>query len=137
MEGLRYYLRPKACFLAIKVRALKGKDEVLHPLHVVYRSAEARIPLKFFANAGTFDVYAYALVGRDADADRKGLAAAGFSGTGRRMLDSALRARLGVRGLPGDSLLLRYEAKNVNAPGNPLSAWREDPRMLSAPQRPR
>jgi hypothetical protein len=50
--GLRYYLKPHACFLAIKVKGNRGKENTLHPLHVVYSAKEARLPLKFFAQAG-------------------------------------------------------------------------------------
>jgi hypothetical protein len=135
--GLRYYLKPKACFLAIKVRALSGNENVLHPLHVVYRATEARVPLKFFANAGVFDAYVYLPIRADSVPDQAGLKAAGFSVTGGAALDSALRAGLGLKGLPGDSRMFqRYLAKNLNTPGNPLSGWREDPQVLFKPQRP-
>jgi hypothetical protein len=136
--GLRYYLKPKACFLAIKVRSLSGKDNVLHPLHVVYRAPEARVPLKFFANAGVFDGYVYVPARLDADGEQSGLKAAGFSLSGSAILDSALREQLGVRGLTGDSMRVqRYLAKNLNTLANPLSGWREDPRVLFAPTRSR
>ena len=131
LAGLRYYLKPKACFLAIKVRALSGLDKILHPLHVVYRASEARIPLKFFANAGVFDVFVYAPMRQDSDQDQTGLKAAGFSETGCALLDSALGSKLAVKGLAGGSTLMkRYFAKSVNTTGNPLSGWREDPQVF-------
>ncbi|MDB5103015.1 MAG: hypothetical protein JWP91_704 [Fibrobacteres bacterium] len=132
--GLKYYLRPKHCFLAIKVKGLQGKDETIKPLHIVYAAETATLPLKFFANAGTFDAYVYVIRPVPVpNRDPKGSAdleafRIGRSG-GLAILSQELRARLDLRGLPKDSLeIIRYLGSRLNGEGaGAIKDWDRDP----------
>ncbi len=55
----QYYLRPGAVFLAVKVRNPGGENAKLKPLHIVYRSEQVAMPLKFAEKSGIFDVLLY------------------------------------------------------------------------------
>lgn len=135
LAGLQYYLRPGACFLAIKVSRLEGKRAALHPLHIAYRAGEARVPLKFFANAGVFDVHVYALVPKASRVDSKALARYGLrpGGTLSAETDPGFGERLGLTGFPWvGAVLHRYQGAGINGPGHPISAWSEDPLVLPA-----
>lgn len=124
-EGLRYYLKPKACFLAIKVKGLKGEREKLKPLHIVYRAEEVRVPLKFFAEAGVFDVFVYSLgsephLSRDLGGKSYGIRRDGNSPVSQASL------RLKGQGKE-DSLLTRYFGPGINGRMNRIAMWKEDP----------
>lgn len=131
--GLRYYLKPKACFLAIKVKGLQGKDRTLKPLHVIFHAEEARVPLKFFANAGTFDVYLYLKAKRrpgsflpQADLETRGFRPDGFT-----LAEEGLIGKLGVKGLSADSAgIQRFLGKGINTGKNPVSKWPADPLIV-------
>lgn len=128
LEGLRYYLKPKSCFLAIKVKGLRGKETMLHPLHVVYRAKEARLPLKFFANAGQFEVFVYVRKSTALRVEQEGLAKAGFQRTGQSPSDKESIRNAGITAFPSDtSWIERYHANEINSKENPLSKWKQDP----------
>jgi len=133
-HAMKHYLRPKSCFLAIKVRGLRGTESQLHPLHVAYAAPEVRVPLRFFANAGTFDVYVYLLTRSERRIRQKGLAAAGFIRTGGGPLGAEFGKLAGLAGpAAGPDFIERYSGFKLNQPGNGLAAWDEDPLILLGP----
>jgi hypothetical protein len=127
--GLRYYLRPGACFLAVKVSRLAGKQAALHPLHLAYRADEVRVPLKFFAQAGVFDIHVYALVPEASRVDSEALAKRGLGASGglASEADPGFADRLGLAGFPwAGAALHRFSGRGINGAGNPISGWSED-----------
>lgn len=126
--GLRYYVKPGACFLAIKVKGLASLQEQLRPLHIAYRSKEMRVPLKFFANAGEFDTYLYAVLDSKEAGGSRELEKWGFRWNGEVLLDSAKAASLSLpRPRNPATRLVRYFGKKTNGKGNRIIDWKEDP----------
>ncbi len=127
-EGLKYYLKPNACFLAIRVRGLKGREKTLKPIHIVYKSTEFRPPLKFFAKAGIFDAYVYT-VSEELDVESQNkLEAFGFIRNGINSAD--LMNRIGLKRKPifnTEANVNRYLGSQLNSEKNPISKWSEDP----------
>ncbi len=129
-EGLRYYLHAGHCFLAIKVRNLDGAEKTLKPLHIVYASERASIPLKFFANAGIFDAYVYYIRPKYSESGWKHLEASGFRFNGQADLTPAMREKWGIKGLPeGNVEIMRFLGNRLNDGGNRLSDWERDPQV--------
>lgn len=58
-ENQRYYLKPGAVFLALKVHGLRGNFSSINPLHIVYKSNNLTLPLKFSTHSGVFNVDLY------------------------------------------------------------------------------
>jgi hypothetical protein len=127
-EGLKYYLKRHACFLAIRVRGLSGKNTSLRPLHIVYKSNEARVPLKFFANAGVFDVYVYTISeGKNFETDND-LKAKGFVRQGHSELSQVSTLATRISGMDKAAMVvIRYFGSKINSNGNGISKWKEDP----------
>ena len=131
VAGLRYYLKPKACFLAIKVKGMSGVEKVLHPLHVVYRADEARLPLKFFANAGSFQVYVYVRNRGSAPVAQAGLKNAGILENGWLIPDKAIFDKLALNAFASDTgSIQRFFGPKLNDKDHKLSDWKEDPLLL-------
>lgn len=131
LQGLKYYLHPGACFLAIKVKKLKSKEELLRPLHIVYRAKEVRLPLKFFANAGVFDVYLYVMGKHRSGSARTKLEPWGLRNSGHYQPDSAFVKKTGIKGMPEqDAEIFRYFGERINSKGNRIEKWKEDPLIL-------
>lgn len=126
--GLKYYLKPHASFLAIRVRGLKGNSKSLKPLHIVYKSQEVRVPLKFFANAGTFDVYIYTISnGKKFEAETD-LKTKGIFRSGSAQMTSVSSLESKISGLSkADTVISRFFGSRINSKENKLSKWKEDP----------
>lgn len=139
VEGLKYYLHPNACFLAIKAKLTKQKEEILAPIHIVYKAKEVRVPLKFFANAGTFELYLYVLKDREplggtfnfsGQREAVHLKKFGIHYNSFELADSVFLSELKVNGLQEKkTTILRYLGKRVNDKKNPIRKWDQDPML--------
>ncbi|HEY0074325.1 MAG TPA: DUF2330 domain-containing protein, partial [Abditibacteriaceae bacterium] len=58
-ENQAFYVSKGVVFLALKINNLSGSFADLKPLHIVYKSDRATLPLKFSTHSGIFDVILY------------------------------------------------------------------------------
>ncbi len=58
-ENQQFYVSKGVVFLALKIKNLSGSFTDLKPLHIVYKSDKATLPLKFSSHSGVFDVMLY------------------------------------------------------------------------------
>ena len=63
-ENQAFYVSKGVVFLALKIKKLSGVFADLKPLHIVYKSDKAMLPLKFSTHSGTFDVMLWTFTGQ-------------------------------------------------------------------------
>ena len=132
-KDIDYYLKNHYAYLAIKITDLHDQKEELKPLHIVYKSDELSVPLKFDSLSGTFTINLYFLTGQrlgELDKDRFGTKHLKLDGrleypikfipgkTGNDILDKANLPR---------GYLYKFNASDINSSANPLKDWSEDP----------
>ena len=98
VENQRYYLHKGAVFLALKITHLTGSTTDIKPLHIVYKSDQMTLPLKFSTHSGPFNVLLYTFAPQKPDP-------ASFTSLSRRSFLSASGcAPIGTGGLPSPLL---------------------------------
>jgi hypothetical protein len=60
-KDIDYYLARNYVYLAVKISDIQNAKEELKPLHIVYKSDELSVPLKFDSLSGIFNVKIYFL----------------------------------------------------------------------------
>lgn len=122
----RYYLKPGAVFLTLKLHGLRGSFSDVKPLHIVYPSQTLSLPLKFSSHSGVFDVEMYAYTPKPLRSDllQADNLSADPSAEIKEASDAPLLWHL-VGQKPG--YLTRYEGYRFNQRGNLVTALTTDP----------
>ena len=124
-ENQAFYVSKGVIFLALKIKNLSGSFADLKPLHIVYKSERATLPLKFSSHSGTFDVMLYTFTGSPLSSDdlngyRFVKAPSVSIGRGQvPTLDQVSAGRVGY--------LTLFTGKEFNSPNSPVKDLLDDP----------
>lgn len=130
-KDIDYYLARNYVYLAVKIFDIQNAKEELKPLHIVYKSDELSVPLKFDSLSGIFNVKIYfisnkKILNKDMfdskhlilDGDWEDSLEFDPKQTGSSLLDEL--------NLP-KGYIYRFEGWGINSSSNQLKDWSEDP----------
>ncbi len=129
-KDIGYYLKHHYAYLAIKINDLNDKKIELKPLHIIYKSNELSVPLKFDSLSGVFDVNLYFLTQKKITDlqmfDSKQLSLDGEWAFLTPIEFDPIKAGLEKENLP-KGYLYQFKGKAINSTYNQLKDWTEDP----------
>jgi hypothetical protein len=125
-ENQYFYVSKGVVFLALKIKKLAGAFTGIKPLHIVYKSDKAALPLKFSSHSGVFDAHLYTFT--NSSLDRNELVSFRLqSSTGSVPIGRGKTPALDTLTGGKSGYLTRFEGNGYNAPGNSVKQLTDDP----------